>query len=311
MNRHFLYKSQYGLLDSARHSMTSASGPNPCTDGRQPTCPPGVRDLPHRQCTAIMTTIRGPNPCTDGHQPIYRPGDRNLPHRQGIATPVGKRSSLRKKSYEVVPAPGGKVYLSDDIPVPVRPPPLSDQDAAVLVSRSQVRSDPATGTSPLISNPLQPPPEVASDSVQPPPEVAPDSMESIDLSWQIATSRRSARTLRHLAPVISRTVVMHDDVIINPPPASAATFSTSAIDASTPASASTFSVSTVQAPTSVECPSVGLPTSVADSTSVLSNSSSELGQEYHQIDKLYDPEPYYFIGFISQRATFPNWQRLF
>ena len=45
--------------------------------------------------------------------------------------------------------------------------------------------------------------------------------------------------------------------------------------ASTPASAATFSVSTVQAPTSVECPSVGIPTSVADSTSVLSISSSD------------------------------------
>ena len=176
--------------------------------------------------------------------------------------PVGKRSSLRNKSYEVVPAPGRKVYLSDDIPVPVRPPPLSDADAAALFSRSQVRSDPATGTSPLMS-----------DSVQPPPEVAPDSMESIDPSWQIATSRRSARTLRRVASVIN-TVVMHDD-IVNPPPVSAATSSVSTIDASTPASAATFSVSTVQAPTSVECPSVGLPTSVADSTSVLSIPSSD------------------------------------
>ena len=188
--------------------------------------------------------------------------------------PVGKRSSLRNESYEVVPALGRKVYLSDNIPVPVRPPPLSDQDAAALFSRSQFRSDPATSTSPLMSNPLQPPPEVASVSVQPPPEVAPDSMESISPSWQIATSRRSARTLRRIAPVISRTVVMHDDMI-NPPPVSAATSSVSTIDASTPASAATYSVSTVQAPTSVECPSVGLPTSVADSTSVLSIPSSD------------------------------------
>ena len=98
--------------------------------------------------------------------------------------------------------------------------------------------------------------------------------ESINPSWQIAISRRSARTLRQLAPVISRTVVMHDDVI-DPPPVSAATLSASAFDDSTPASAATFSVTTVQAPTSVECSSVGLPTSVADSTSVLSNPSSD------------------------------------
>jgi hypothetical protein len=31
--------------------------------------------------------------------------------------PVGKCSSLRNKSYEVEPAPGRQVYLSDDIPV--------------------------------------------------------------------------------------------------------------------------------------------------------------------------------------------------
>ena len=100
-----------------------------------------------------------------------------------------------------------------------------------LRNKSQSRLDPATDTSPLMSHPLQPPPPVASDSVQPPPEVAPDSMESINPSWQIATSRRSTRTLRQLSPVISRTVVMHDDVI-NPPPVSAATFSASAFDCS-------------------------------------------------------------------------------
>jgi hypothetical protein len=44
---------------------------------------------------------------------------------------------------------------------------------------------------------------------------------------------------------------MHDDVMINPPRASAATSSVSTIDASTPASAATCSVSTVQAPISV------------------------------------------------------------
>ena len=99
---------------------------------------------------------------------------RITPSKQPL--PSGKRSSLRNKSYEVVPALGPKIYPSDNIPAPVRPPPLSDEDAALLFSRSQGFSDPATGMSLL-----QPPPEVASESVQPPPEVAPDS------SWQLST----------------------------------------------------------------------------------------------------------------------------
>ena len=111
---------------------------------------------------------------------------RITPSKQPL--PVGKRSSLRNKSYEVVPALGPKIYPSDNIPAPVRPPPLSDEDAAILFSRSQGFSDPATGMSLL-----QPPPEVASESVQPPPEVAPDSLESINSSWQLSTSRRTAR----------------------------------------------------------------------------------------------------------------------
>ena len=46
--------------------------------------------------------------------------------------PVGKQSSLRNKSYEVIPAPGRKVYLSDNYPTPARPPPLSDQEVFAL-----------------------------------------------------------------------------------------------------------------------------------------------------------------------------------
>jgi hypothetical protein len=66
-------------------------------------------------------------------------------------------------------------------------------------------------------------PLISSDSVQSPPEVASekeqvDHSESIGSSWQTATSRRSART-RHR--VNSRTVLMYDNVINNPPPASA------------------------------------------------------------------------------------------
>ena len=176
--------------------------------------------------------------------------------------PVGKRSSLRNKSYEVEPFSGPKFYPSRAYPVPVRPPPLSNEEAASFqTSRPQIPPESAADKSLVLSDPMQPPPEVALD-----PE---------ESSWQISTSRRSARTLRHVAPVISRTVVMRDNVKNNPPPVSAATSSVWTIDASTPASAATFAFSTVQAPTSVECPSVGLPTSVADSTSVLSIPSSD------------------------------------
>ena len=180
--------------------------------------------------------------------------------------PVAKRSSLRIRSYEVEPLSGPKVYPSRAYPIPVRPTPLSDQKAAAFqTSRPQIPPESAADTSLVLSDPMQPPPEVALDTE-----------ESISPSWQIATSRRSARTLRRVQPVISSmSIAMHDDVMINPPPASAATSSASTIDDSPPVSAATFSVSTVQAPTSVVRPSVRLPTSVADSTSVLSTPSSD------------------------------------
>jgi hypothetical protein len=119
-------------------------------------------------------------------------------------------------------------------------------------------------------------PLISSDSVQSPPEVASekeqvDHSESVGSSWQTATSRRSARTLHRVQPVISsRTVVMYDDVMNNPPPASAVTSTTSVVEASTLASAES-SVSTVD-----NNSSVGLPTSVVDSTSVLSNPSPDV-----------------------------------
>jgi hypothetical protein len=174
--------------------------------------------------------------------------------------PVGKRSSLRNKSYEVEPIPGPKVYPSREYPVPVRPPPLFDVEAASFqTSRPQIPPESAADTSLVLSDPMQPPPEVALD-----PE------ESINPSWQIATSRRSAQTRHRVQPVISsRTVVMYDDVMNNPPPASAVTSTTSVVEASTPASAAS-SVSTVD-----NNSSVGLPTLVVDSTSRESYSGSE------------------------------------
>ena len=65
--------------------------------------------------------------------------------------PVAKRSSLRNKSYEVVPVPGRKVYLSRDIPEPICPPPLSDEEAAAFQSSRSF----------VLQDPVQPPPEVA------------------------------------------------------------------------------------------------------------------------------------------------------
>jgi hypothetical protein len=123
--------------------------------------------------------------------------------------PVGKRSSLRKKSYEVEPIPGPKVYPSREYPVPVRPPPLSDVEAASFqTSRPQIHPESAADTSLVLSDPMQPPPDVALDP-----------KESINPSWQIATSRRSARTRHRVQPVISsRTVVMYDDVMNDPLP---------------------------------------------------------------------------------------------
>ena len=48
--------------------------------------------------------------------------------------PTGKRSSLRNKSYEVEPASGRKVYPSLGFPPVVRPPPISDDEAALFHS---------------------------------------------------------------------------------------------------------------------------------------------------------------------------------
>ena len=113
--------------------------------------------------------------------------------------------------------------------------------------------------------------------VQSPPAVAPEVAKQVDhsasvgSSWQTATSRRFARALRCTAPVISHmSVAAHDDVIINPSPASVVTSSISVVEDSIPASAAS-PLSTVD-----NNPSVGLPISVVDSTSALSNPSSDV-----------------------------------
>ena len=158
--------------------------------------------------------------------------------------PVGKRSSLRNRSYEVEPVPGRKVFLSRDYPTPVRPPPLSDAEVTAL-QHSQIPPENATL---ILHDPVQSPPEVA---------LLLGESSPFGSSWQTATSRRSARTLRRTAPVISAlsdlSDAVHVDVMINPPPASAVTSTTSVVEASTPASAAS-SVSTVD-----NNPSVGLP----------------------------------------------------
>ena len=109
--------------------------------------------------------------------------------------PVGKRSSLRNKSYEVEPALGRKVYPSRGYPQVIRPPPLSDDEAALFNSSRSV----------LLYNSAQSPPEIApnisgaksivlSDPSQSPPEIARQQSLDNQLSSQLTTSRRSAST---------------------------------------------------------------------------------------------------------------------
>ena len=120
--------------------------------------------------------------------------------------PVAKRSSLRNRSYEVEPVSGRIVYPSREYQQPIRPPPLSDQEAAAFqTSRSVLRYDPA-----------QSPPEIApdnsmevnqpvllSDPSQSPPEIAQEQSVDNQLSWQTTTSRRSARASRNVVVVRS------------------------------------------------------------------------------------------------------------
>ena len=187
--------------------------------------------------------------------------------------PVDKRSSLRNKSYEVEPASGRKIYPSRGYIQPIRLPPISDAEAASFqTSRSVQRY-----------NPAQSPPEIApghllmgnehlllSDPSQSPPEIAHDQSASGQLPWQLTTSRRSVRASRDnvVAPL---SIDVCNDVMINPPPASAVCTSILIDATSIPVSTVTSSVSAVDTKSSVE-----LPTSVVDSTSALSTPSSDV-----------------------------------
>ena len=137
--------------------------------------------------------------------------------------PVAKRSSLRNRSYEVEPIPGRKVYpsreYSSEYQQPIRPPPLSDQEAAAFqTSRSVSRYDPA-----------QSPPEIAPenslgvrhnvllyDPSQSPLEIAQELSLSDQLPWQTTTSHRSVRASRDslLAPLL---INVCNDVVNTPP----------------------------------------------------------------------------------------------
>ena len=172
--------------------------------------------------------------------------------------PVGKRSSLRNRSYEVQPASGRKVYPSRDFVAPVRPPPLTDEEVAALqtfnhFSRSVLRYDPAQSlfeVAPDISGGES---LVLSDPSQSPPEIARQQSLDSQLSSQLTTSRRSASTSRNviLAPV--RDDVCRD-VSINFPPASAVCTSILIDATSIPVSAVTSSVSSSDTNSSVALP---------------------------------------------------------
>ena len=67
--------------------------------------------------------------------------------------PVGKRSSLRNKSYQVEPASGRKIYSSRGYVQPIHPQPLSDEEAASFQTSRSVQ----------LYDPAQSPPEIAQD----------------------------------------------------------------------------------------------------------------------------------------------------
>ena len=158
--------------------------------------------------------------------------------------PVGKRSSLRNKTYEVEPASGRKIYPSRGYVQPVRPPPLSDEEAASFqTSRSVQRYDPAQSPSEIApENSLMVNENLLlSDPSQSPHEIAHDRSSSDQLPWQITTSRRSVRTSRDnlIAPLL---INVCNDVMINSLPASAVCTSILIDATSIPVSAVTSSV---------------------------------------------------------------------
>ena len=119
------------------------------------------------------------------------------------------------------PASGRKIYPSRGYVQPIRPPPLSDVEAALFCTSRSVQ----------LYNPAQSPPEIAperllmgnehlllSDPSQSPPEISQDQSASDQLPWQLTTSRRTVRASRDSldAPLL---IDVCDDVMINPPPA--------------------------------------------------------------------------------------------
>ena len=128
----------------------------------------------------------------------------NMPKRVSPSErplPVGKRSSLRNRSYEVEPASGRTVYPSRDFVAPIRPPPLTDEEVAVLqtsnqFSRSGLKYDPAQSLFEVAPDNSGVESLVLSDPSQSPPEIAPHQSLDSQLSSQLTTSRRSASTSR-------------------------------------------------------------------------------------------------------------------
>ena len=136
---------------------------------------------------------------------------------------MAKRSSLRNRSYEVELASGRKVYQSRGYSQPVRPPTLSDEDAASFQSsHSVLRYDPAQSTPKIAPDSSMEvnQPVLLSDPSQSPPEIAQEQSVDNQLSWQTTTSRRSARASRNVV-VAPLSVDVCNDVMINSPPASA------------------------------------------------------------------------------------------
>ena len=189
---------------------------------------------------------------------------------------VAKRSSMRNRWYEVEPATGRKVYPSRKYSAPNHPPPLSDEEAAYLQtscssSRYVLRHDPAQSLfeiAPDISGEVNP--LLLSDPSQSHSEMARGQSLDDQLSSQLTTSLHSARASRNVVVAPLSVDVCNDVMIISPPASSACT--SISVDATTiPVSAVTPSISAVD-----NNSSVGLPTSVVDSTSVLSNQSSDV-----------------------------------
>ena len=112
--------------------------------------------------------------------------------------------------------------------------------------------------------------KITPSKITSPPEIAQELSLSDQLPWQLTTSRRSVRASRDnlLAPLL---INVCNDVVNNPPPASAVCTSISMDATSIPVSTVISSASAVDTNSSVE-----LPTSVADSTSVLSTPSSDV-----------------------------------